>query len=503
MNTRTQRTLFLAAAVFLFFSIDACSGENGDGSAPGENRSDDEASGLVMEKQVSDQASFVLYAPEGWRIIEECLAGFRTVSAAAPDGSCRAVASCGIDLSGGDPSAVAGFFIRDLVRQFPDLKLDETMQAKEKRRIVCNGTYTAPDGKREFRLWATCGKGEFVCSRIEAREGTLEKKRALLLTALANIRITNGAFQWKGKPPIVVKLAPHRLSDGSASFLLPRQWKVQELGKGNFIATDPAGLFSFIVASVDFLTPRMGTNVPGVPVSAFLRPHQALKFLVAHQRIATNMKFSEIVPREDLAGEIRKVYTLGPVHVEDFLYTCTAQGRPCKGLTLGICFGSRLDTNWNFRHLTVAGPEDRFDLFLHNFIAMLASYSIDDVWARNYVARGRERLEKMQRQTSLMVARNASEIRETMQQAFEERQASLDYIDYQRSNYIRGQSDWISEVEGGAIYHSDSWGTENKVTGEFWEGRPYDYVHFTGKNPKYREQMTPVDSRALWEKYVR
>jgi len=28
-------------------------------------------------------------------------------------------------------------------------------------------------------------------------------------------------------------------------------------------------------------------------------------------------------------------------------------------------------------------------------------------------------------------------------------------------------------------------------------------VHFEGKNPKYNEQMQPVDSRALWERHIR
>jgi len=58
-------------------------------------------------------------------------------------------------------------------------------------------------------------------------------------------------------------------------------------------------------------------------------------------------------------------------------------------------------------------------------------------------------------------------------------------------------------MEGGTVYRSDSWGTKNTTTGETWEGRPYDYVHFEGKNPKYNEQMQPVDSRALWERHIR
>ena len=90
-----------------------------------------------------------------------------------------------------------------------------------------------------------------------------------------------------------------------------------------------------------------------------------------------------------------------------------------------------------------------------------------------------------------------------MQAAYEERQRSMDYIDYQRTNYIRGEQDWISKVEGGTIYHTDTWGTKNTATGEYWKGQPYDYVHFKGENPKYREQMTTIDSRQLWERHIR
>lgn len=90
-----------------------------------------------------------------------------------------------------------------------------------------------------------------------------------------------------------------------------------------------------------------------------------------------------------------------------------------------------------------------------------------------------------------------------MQAAYDERQRSMDYIDYQRTSYIRGQQDWISSMEGGAVYRSDSWGTKNTTTGEYWEGKAYDYYRFQGQNPKYNEQMQPVDSRALWERHIR
>jgi hypothetical protein len=90
-----------------------------------------------------------------------------------------------------------------------------------------------------------------------------------------------------------------------------------------------------------------------------------------------------------------------------------------------------------------------------------------------------------------------------MNAAYQERQTSQDYIDYQRTSYIRGEQDWVSDMEGGTVYHTDSWGTKNTATGEYFEGQPYNYVDFTGQNPKYNEQMTSIDSRQLWEQYVR
>jgi hypothetical protein len=182
--------------------------------------------------------------------------------------------------------------------------------------------------------------------------------------------------------------------------------------------------------------------------------------------------------------------------------TPSRNGERTKGYSLGISFGSRLGINWRLFHMTVTAPVDKFEAALPTFAAMLQSYRIDDQFAANYIARGTARLREMQRQTSELVARNAQEIRSMMQAAYAERNRSAAYIDYQRTNYIRGQQDWISAMEGGTVYHTDNWGTLNTDTGVYYEGRAYDYVHFTGENPKYREQMTPIDSRQLWERYI-
>lgn len=462
------------------------------------------SSAIAMEKYVSKEAAFVLYKPKGWRVFEGQQPGFRTISVTDPGGVYEAAMFHGRSPRGNDVLALTRTFVGGIGQQFPDFTLNGAMVSEDRNRVVFDAAFTVPGkGRRAFRCWISGGRGEFMYASIETPEGELHAKKETLLTILANVRIMTGAFAEAGVTPIQVQFKTHRLSDGSATFAMPRNWSCLELGKGCFVASDPAGAFAFAVASSDVISPQLGVTVPGVPVSGYLPPRQALPFLAGAQGLASDFKIEQVFPRQDIARQMAQVYTAGPVTVEEFVYTCrTAAGR-CKGYTFGFSFGSRLGTNWNFRHLTVMAPSGKFDAFVGNFVTMLQSYQIDDAWARNYIAQGMARLRQLQQQTAQIVARNAQDIHNMMQAAYDERQRSMDYIDYQRTKYIRGEQDWISTMEGGTVYHTDSWGTKNTTTEEYWEGAPYDYVHFEGRNPKYNEDMTPVDSRALWERRIR
>lgn len=456
-----------------------------------------------MEKYVTKEASFVLYMPKGWTAAEGVQQGFRTLTVTDPSGQFEAAMFYGSSPAGGDLPATAKYLIDQTSRRFGDLSLRTAMKSKEAGRLTFDGVYTDPQrGKREFRCWLSGQAGDFTCLRIDAPQGRLSEKRQLLLTILSNVKVTKGAFKGEDAPAAQVTLVGHQLSDGSASFKIPQGWTVRESGAGQFVATDPSGTSSFISANVTLITPQLGVRPPGVPIAPYMSPHETLQFLTTQAGIASNMKFLGITPRQDLAQQMAQVYTTGPVAVEDFFYTCTTQAGPVKGYTLGISFGSRLGASWSFRHITVAAPQDKFDALAPAFADMFQSYTISNEYAKQYVARGMARLREMQQQTSRIVSRNADEIHEMMQAAYEERQRSGDYIDYQRTNTIRGEQDWVSSIEGGTVYHTDTWGTKNTSTGETWQGQPYDYVHFEGENPKYNEQMTPVDTRELWERHI-
>jgi hypothetical protein len=219
------------------------------------------------------------------------------------------------------------------------------------------------------------------------------------------------------------------------------------------------------------------------------------------------MQLLKVTPHPELAQELVIPGRTAAANAEEFTYSYTnKKGQAAKGYSFGTSHAPVLGYNWGFWHITVVGPAEGFDAYVGNFAAMIRSWKVDEKFSKRHIQDGFTHLKAMEAATAAKIASNASSIRETMQAAYEERQRSQEYIDYQRTNYIRGQSDWVSDMEGGAVYHADSWGTENTWTGEFWEqreGRPYDYVHFEGKNPKYNEMMTPIDGRRLWEQNIR
>ncbi len=460
--------------------------------------------GNTMKKYVTEQATFVLYMPEGWKASEGDQGKFKTLFVNDPSGLYSAAMFYGSSPTGKDVLALTGFFANNIRRQLPDLNIVKAMASPDRKKVVFDALYTdRQKKKKEFRVWISGGDGNFTYSSIEAPEGQLKGSRQLLLTILSNVQIMKGAVggTQAGSAPVRVSMVQTRLHDGSATFQIPQGWKHQSFGKGLFIAKDPSGHFTFMVAKAEAVTPQLGVKGQGFVVSPYLPPSRALQFFATREGLLANMQFLQVTPRQELAQQIAQVHTAGPVTVEEFVYTFTSQGQRCKGFSFGISFGSRLNTNWSLWHMTVAAPADQFDAFAPNFVTMCQSYRINDQFAQDYIAKGMARLRQMQQQTSQMVSRNAQEIRQMMQAAYDERQKSMDYIDYQRSNYIRGNSDWVSTMEGGTIYHSDRWGTKNTTTGEYYEGQPYNYFNFTGKNPKYNEQMQEINSRELYEKY--
>ena len=101
-------------------------------------------------------------------------------------------------------------------------------------------------------------------------------------------------------------------------------------------------------------------------------------------------------------------------------------------------------------------------------------------------------------ETSGKIAAISRDIAEINRSICENNARSKEYLDYQRTRYIRGEQDWISRTEGGTVYRSDSWGLQNLTSGGYVaEGEPFNYTHFTGQG--FKGDLIPIDNRAIYE----
>lgn len=71
-------------------------------------------------------------------------------------------------------------------------------------------------------------------------------------------------------------------------------------------------------------------------------------------------------------------------------------------------------------------------------------------------------------------------------------------MDSKWDDYRRGNSYWVSELEGGKVYATDPSGTKDTVTGGYYEGKAYDWTNFGGQNPLHpSESMREIGSYEL------
>ena len=456
----------------------------------------------AMELYVSKEANFAVGRPAGWEVAEQSGNGQQYLRVVEPTGAARVEVLYGRWDARGGAQQVVSQLLTSLRSRSGDVRVDEVEASADGSRVAVNLAYTDPQlGPRRGRAWASTQGGRLFFATCDADAASYDAHREAMLSVVANVRPLRGAVLEVEAAPRVLPLHRYRLADGSASFGLPQGWTCQEMGRTRFWCSDPATGSSFGVANAEVITPVLGVRVPGVPVATYMAPQEALPFLAEEGGLARDFSYEQVVDRSDLAGEMARVYTAGPVMSQELTYTCTgADGQRVKGFTLGISFGSHLGASWSFAHLTVTAPVDQFDRLAPTFAEMLLSYQIDQAWARSYVEAGARRLAEMTRQTSRMIARNHAEITQMITDVYENRARSQEYIDYQFSTYMRGESDWISGTEGGKVYHSDSWGLTDTTSGDFWQDKPWDYVSFEGQNPRYNEGMEQVTTRDQWER---
>jgi len=451
-----------------------------------------------MRKVVTKSAGFILYLPPKWTARESASGSLRVLGVGDPTGQYQVLVACGACPAGANSLKLTAMLLRGLSAQSRSFALADLRVEAGTGRACARGTFVDARGTaREFRAWTTTGQNRCMYCQITGPKGKLAAQRQVLMDILANVRLAKGCFKETLAPP-KLRTRRHTLRDGSVSVTIPANWQVQDFGKGFFIAREPSHTMGLMSLLHEAVTPNLRVRVPGVPVSPCLRPSAGLNMFFKHIGGVKITRYLTVRRRADLEREARKHYTLGPVTVEEFTYDCTGKGGKSKAYSLGVCYDSRLKTNWKLWHLTVWARSDLVSAHAADLIAALQSFSVSKPFVKGYVANGLAELRRMQQRTYTMIRRNAEDIRRINLAAHSNRMKSSDYTSYLFTRYMRGEQDWISKLEGGRVYRSDTWGVHERDTGRYVS--PVDYTHFTGRT-KY-EQLTPVRDRAQWEKYI-
>jgi hypothetical protein len=144
-----------------------------------------------------------------------------------------------------------------------------------------------------------------------------------------------------------------------------------------------------------------------------------------------------------------------------------------------------------------SAPEARLATQRPLLLNVMASFAINDKYARRYIQAGLENLRRLQ-QKSEAAMQDLNATRAQDQRDWEARQERKAYMDSGWDDYRRGRSYWVSELEGGKVYETDSGGTQDTVTGQNYEGKPYNWVNFEGQNPRHpSETMREITSDEL------
>ena len=465
-----------------------------------------------MEKYKAPDGSFALYKPPGWNVGAKAVEHGRAVTVSEPGGRSFAVMrTLKIKDRKGNTAALASRMMKDLRPAVSGLSLVWAKSTEDRRRTVIEIRYTdARNMPMRGRYYFNSKYPDATVFGYEAPVKEIDALRPTLLSVISNFTILDPSGASKDAPPVVsprgisdLPMEEQRAKDGSFSMLIPKGWKM-EGARGQLLCVPPEdGIAGVIFAPVGFWGPSQipnfdGSRIPGVIHSPYLHPVDAL--IVAMR--ATGSRNHKIFDRASDPKRARDASAFLKQAMEVETATVAFDSRTgvrCRGYYDVMASSPMPSEQWGINITGVWAPEKELPGYLPSLAKMAGSYRINERFAKEYVREGMENVRRMARENSERMARNAQELRESSMAAYQERQRSQEYIDYKRTGYIRGEQEWVSEAEGGALYKSDHWGLSREGERKI-EGQDFNYYNYKGQNPRYNETMTPVDSsREVYE----
>ncbi len=457
------------------------------------------ASGFKLVKYESKDPAVVLYKPEKWTVTPTRSATSLHLKVAAPEGLARVETYFADNRSTHFNSlSLMQTLSQQMKKAYSDLKLSEVMVCKDPAISCAVATISYTDGSAPVkgRYFFHADANQAVIRSYQAPEAELNAQRLLLLDILANIHVMKSASGGSATPapaPLNVQFTQRRATDGSWTVRLPADWNfVGQSGK--VIAGAPGGGAGFLFTTFDVMPQRYRlATPPNVIVSPYKPPADILKIIwekFNNREIQIKGNKPDPQTANGCPGQIGRRCEAADVT----LNWVSPKGVSCAGSIKVISALPSFTGQWFTIVTGIWGPSNDLERYMPVLEQVTGSFSISNGYAKSYIEQGLVHLRELQAQTQHSIQGLYNAIDDN-QRAYEQRAARKDRSDAGWDDYNRGNSYWISDLEGGKVYATDPWGTKDTTTGDRVEGAPYDYINFEGQNPRYSsEYMREVNS---------
>jgi len=458
------------------------------------------------EYSVTDDGTFGLYKPKGWKVGTWRYPNGRMVF--VTDQKDLFYVNM-IFLEKIDPNndsvTFAGGTLKNVTKQMPDLKILEAKSSRDRMHTVVKYQRSSPKNiPIEGRYCFNVKHPTAVVFGYEAPKKQFKEMIPTLLTIIANITVLDDqtyrrlASQRKDKGPKTLPMNQASAPDGTCRIMVPKGWKLMA-GKGAALCTSPDGDMGYIFTFIDFVGQSRipyfdSSSIPGLRYN-YMLPTEALIVAGTH----TGSSGHRVIERHPNPAWAMKAtaFLNRQADAEIALLSFTSKkGTPCVGYYDVVSLRPNNAGQWGIMPMGFWAPQSRFARYLPSLIKIAESYRLNQEWASEYVRQGMANLRALMKKTSSMMSRYAEEMRQTSLAGHQNRMKSSDFTSYKFSTYMRGEQEWVTGLEGGKIYSSDHWGLSSGGK-TIVEGPRFNYYNYKGD---YEYGHIPVDiSREVYE----
>jgi hypothetical protein len=439
---------------------------------------------------VTDDGTFGLYKPKGWKVNTQKYPNGRMVYVTDPKDLSYVSA---LFLESIDPKhnsvSFAGATLKSVTQQMPSLKIVEARSNQDRMHTVVRYQRSGPGNTLiEGRYTFNVKRPTAVVFGYEAPATQFKEMVPTLLTVIANVTILDDqayqklASQGKDQGPVMLPMRQGTAPDGTCRLMIPDGWNFTA-GKGAALCTSPREDAGYIYAVIGFVGQSQipyfdSSSIPGSLRYNYMLPVDAL-ITASRQYGSTNHRVIERYSNPAWAMQAT-AFLKRKVDAEFALISSTNKnGVPCLGYY--DVFGSHPDYagQWGIITMGIWAPQSQFGQYLLSLIKVAESYRLNEQWASEYVRQGMEKVREMTKKTSSMMSRYAEEMRQSSLAGHQNRMKSSDFISYKFSTYMRGEQEWVTGLEGGKIYTTDHWGLSSGGR-TIIEGPPFNYYNYQG-----------------------